>query len=149
MLFALETQPTVDTTATTARVINAHLRIPFLFITHLSFLQANCLAQRRRVSSPDRLRQYFLVPHLAQDLVPVVPEVRQGGVHLRHRQLGELRHDLIDGLALQLVPDVDVLNPNARTGDAGLAAADAGGRLMYAAGSGFGRGAVVVVGVLM
>ena len=64
--------------------------------------------------------------HLLLDLLRIVPVVGQGGVDIRQRELGEVRHDLIGALPSKFVPDIDILNADPRAGDAGLAATDSG-----------------------
>ena len=70
-----------------------------------------------------------ILPHLAHDLVTVIPEVGQGGMDGPHAQLREVADDLVCALSLRLVPDIDVLDANASACDAGLAAAHTGGHL--------------------
>src|SRR5207249_2257608 len=65
----------------------------------------------------------FVVLHLPEDLVLVVPEIRQGRVDIRKRQLRELGDNLIGRLALEFVPHINVLHADSRVGDAGFATA--------------------------
>ncbi len=66
------------------------------------------------------LDELGLVLHLPLNLIAMVPVVRKGGIDVRHRQMLEARNDLVGRKPLQFMPDVDVLNTNARAGDARL-----------------------------
>src|SRR6266480_4696874 len=52
----------------------------------------------------------FLVGHLPQDLVLVVPKISQCRVDIGERQLGKRRNDFVGRLTLEFMPDVDVLD---------------------------------------
>ena len=67
--------------------------------------------------------------HLPLDLFAVVPVIGKGCMDIRQGQLGEVRGDVIGCLALKLVPDLDVVNPNASADDARFSAANAGSAL--------------------
>src|SRR6185503_16851798 len=63
---------------------------------------------------------------LLANLIGMGKEVGQGRMNLRVIQLRKRGDDLIDGSALQFVPDADVLNTSARPSDPRFAAAGVG-----------------------
>ena len=71
----------------------------------------------------------LVLPHLAHDLVAVIPKVGESSVNGSHAQLWEVADNLIHALSLRLVPDINVLDADAGACDPGLAAADAGSDL--------------------
>lgn len=68
----------------------------------------------------------FIVGHLLANLIGMDKEVRQSRMNLRVIQLRKRGNDLIDGTALQFMPNVNVLNANARSCDSRLPATGVG-----------------------
>lgn len=64
--------------------------------------------------------------HLPLDFVAMVPKIRERRIDVRHRELRKSRNNFVRRQALYLVPDVNVLDPNARSRHTRLAAANAG-----------------------
>src|SRR5262249_43716572 len=66
----------------------------------------------------------LVVPEVRLDLVTVVEVVGQGGMHVRQRDAREHDHDLVWRVATHFMPDNDVHDANAVSGDARPTAAD-------------------------
>ena len=60
---------------------------------------------------------------LLKDQIAMIVEISQRGMHIRQGNLRKIGHDLVGTLAVQIVPDVNVVDANAGSGDAWLAAA--------------------------
>lgn len=67
-----------------------------------------------------------IISRLVVNGLPVVVVVRQGRVHIRKRQMGEMRENFVGGFT-GLGSDRYVPHPHACAGYAGLSAADSGG----------------------
>jgi hypothetical protein len=85
------------------------------------------LRQYGRVLPLHLLNECVFLPHLFQDFVTVVPEIGKRRVNGSHSELREIPDNLIDALALDLVPDIDVLHADTSARNPGFASAHAGG----------------------
>src|ERR1039457_5185246 len=64
--------------------------------------------------------------HLLPDLLEVIEIVGEGGMDVGESDRRNVRHDLVGGHALVLMPHHDIEHTDTVAGDAGLSAADAG-----------------------
>ncbi len=63
------------------------------------------------------LDEIGFVLHLPLHLAAMVPVARESGVHVGHRELWESRDDLVGRQPLQFVPDINILDADARAAD--------------------------------
>src|SRR5581483_10081253 len=84
------------------------------------------LQRGRPLGLLDLLDEFFAGLDLVQDLLAIIPVVSQGGVNFSRGQLRVTFDDFLNGQAVQLMKDVNVLDPDAAPDDAGLPPANLG-----------------------
>lgn len=68
--------------------------------------------------------QLFSFPHLLVNQLSMIEIKGEGSVDGRQRKLWKISNDLFRGLSSEFVPDVNVLDPNARVGNPWFAPAN-------------------------
>jgi hypothetical protein len=79
----------------------------------------------------------------------MIEKVSKSGMNIRNRQLGKGGYNFFGGLTAKIVPDVDIPNTDARTLNAGLAAASIRLRLDMLVKSCFAHIFIIALGAVL